>query len=298
MHDIFSKIISTKFYKFIPMHFLGATFEKLSYSVLRAVGWKRKTVHANRALVYKERPIDSQTFYRQMLKHLTHHVTEILFDFNKFKKLPHHVECYPYKKDGFIYELAPSSADVLTKMRQGGIFLTAHYGNYEAIGPWLCSLNIPLKASYIPLKPSWLNHLVESRLRSVNGQSYAVSAKSPRDFLHLLDQKQLFCLLADQDSRIASAKKGKLLGQDVHVNPLPDFLLKHRPQTPVFVCWLEEYKQLKILHAKEILPENGSIVIPYNRWLENRINENSTLWYSWTHRRFYSCTPQTYSKLE
>lgn len=282
----------------MPMHFLGATFEKLSYGVLLAVGWKRKTVFANRTLVYRENPSDSQAFYKQMLGHLTHHVAEILFDFNKFKKLPPHVECYPYKKDGFIYELAPGSDAVLLKMRQGGIFLTAHYGNYEAIGPWLCRLGIPLKASYIPLKPSWLNHLVESRLRSVNGQSYAINAKSPRDFLRLLDQKQLFCLLADQDSRVASAEMGQLLSQDVHVNPLPDFLLKHRPHTPVFVCWLEEYRQLKILHAQEIAPENGTIALSYNRWLESRIKENPALWYSWTHRRFYSCTPQNYSKLE
>ena len=295
---IFSKIISTNFYKFKTMRVLCMTFERLLYVLLLATSWKRNVVYANRSLVYNENPRDSQAFYRQMLKHLTHHIAEILFDFAKFKKLPRDTQSYPYKKNGTLYELAPMSKEVLLKMREGGIFLTAHYGNYEAIGPWLCRLGIPLKASYIPLKPSWLNQLVESRLRSVNGQSYAVNARSPRDFLRLLDQKQLFCLLADQDSRVASAEKGKLLGQDVHVNPLPDFLLKHRPHTPVFVCWLEEYRQLKILHAKELPTENGAIATPYNCWLENRINENPALWYSWTHRRFYSCKPQPYSKLE
>ena len=70
-------------------------------------------------------------------------------------------------------------------MREGGIFLTAHYGNYEAIGPWLCRLGIPLKASYIPLKPAWLNRIVENKIRSVDKRNYSVNAKSPREFLSI-----------------------------------------------------------------------------------------------------------------
>ena len=208
--------------------------------------------------------------------------------------MPHDFSSYPFIQNGITYKLSEGSEPVLKKMREGGIFLTAHYGNYEAIGPWLCRLGIPLKASYIPLKPAWLNRIVENKIRSVDQRNYSVNAKSPREFLRLLDDKNLFCLLMDQDSRIESATTATFLGKQVHVNPLPDFLLKHRPQTPIFICWLEETSSEKILHAIETAPTDNSVNDAFNRWLENRIAENPTLWYGWTHRRFYSCNPEMY----
>ena len=229
---------------------------------------------------------------------MTRHVSDILFEFNLFKKLPNDFSNYPFKQKGITYKLANGSEPVLNKMREGGIFLTAHYGNYEAIGPWLCRLGIPLKASYIPLKPAALNRIVENRIRSVDKVNYSVNAKSPREFLRLLDEKKLFCLLMDQDSRIESAVTSTFLGKQVHVNPLPDFLLRHRPGTPVFICWLEETASEKILHATEITPTGNSVNEAFNHWLENRIAEKPALWYGWTHRRFYSCNPEIYSKLE
>jgi KDO2-lipid IV(A) lauroyltransferase len=103
----------------------------------------------------------------------------------------------------------------------------------------------------------------------------------------------------------------------VNVNPLPDFLLEHRPQTPVFICWMEEICGVRVLHAVEVerapFPGAAHLVSPaqsngaspaqssssivntqFNKWLEQRILENPNLWYSWTHRRFYSSSPEIY----
>lgn len=258
-------------------------------------GWKRDVVQANLQYIYPEySKIIYSNEYKQIIKNLTHHVSDILFEFNLFKKLPHDFECYPFIQNGVTYKLADGSEETLNKMREGGIFLTAHYGNYEAIGPWLCRLGIPLKASYIPLRPAWLNRIVENKIRSVDQRNYSVNAKSPREFLRLLDDKNLFCLLMDQDSRIESAATATFLGKQVHVNPLPDFLLRHRPGTPVFICWLEETPSEKNLHAIEITPTDNSVNSAFNNWLENQIANESTLWYGWTHRRFYSCNPKVY----
>jgi KDO2-lipid IV(A) lauroyltransferase len=197
---------------------------------------------------------------------------------------------------------------VLEKMRKGGIFLTAHYGNYEAMGPWLCRLGIPLVASYIPVKPKWLNNILERKIRAVDGRSYSVDARTPRDFMRILNEGKLFCLLSDQDSRIPSALTGTLLGQPVNVNPLPDFLLRHRPQTPVFICWMEERgaspkdeslehsssKKVRVLHAVEVGGVQSKVNDQFNKWLEERVRENPNLWYSFTHRRFYSQSPEIY----
>jgi len=298
---------------------VAAFFARVAYSVLRLAGWKRGTVLANAkhvagafpdavsctaqksSNVANLVPVD----YNVLLKNLTRHASELLFRFGTFKKLPHDFTAYPCCVDGWDFALDEAAIPVLEKMRSGGIFLTAHYGNYEAMGPWLCRLGIPLVASYIPVKPKWLNNILERKIRAVDGRSYSVDARTPRDFIRILNDGNLFCLLSDQDSRIPSALSGTLLGQPVNVNPLPDFLLKHRPQTPVFICWMEECgaspkdassKKIRVLHAIEVGGAQFKVVEKFNKWLEERIRENPNLWYSFTHRRFYSQTPEIYGE--
>ena len=269
----------------------AAVFARVAYTVLKLAGWKRKTFLANAKHVSPA--LKGFPDYGQLLKNLTRHVAELLFRFGTFKRLPAALSAYPCRVDGWNLDIAEGSAEVLDKMRGGGIFLTAHYGNYEAIGPWLCCLGIPLKASYIPVKPAWLNRILEGRIRAVDGYRYSIDARTPREFLRLLDEGRLFCLLADQDSRIPSATDGFFLGKPVNNNPLPDFLLHHRPGTPVFVCGMEERgRATKVLHAVEIRGE--SVMDSFNDWLGGRIAENPTLWYGFTHRRFMSKEPCVY----
>lgn len=303
-------------------------FASVAYAVLRLTGWKKKTVlenyeHVSQGTQGREgaelepsfAELEPRDLYLKMLKNLTRHVGELLFCFDTYKNLPEACAknspgaAYPCKVGGVNFELAEGAAAVVEKMRGGGIFLTAHYGNYEASGAWLCALGVPLKASFIPLKPAWLNKLVYEKIRSVRGRPYSVDAQTPRDFLRILESGELFCLLADQDSRIGSALDGTFLGREVHHNPVPDFLLKHRPNTPVFFCWIEELPGRKILHAEEVatnIQNTDSIsrethsrmtaIVdgPYSEWLESRIKENPALWYGWTHRRFRSTNPEIY----
>jgi KDO2-lipid IV(A) lauroyltransferase len=286
------------------MVFLGkivaAIFAWGAYVVLRLAGWKRPTVLANAKHVAGAVPLGALN-YDTLLKNLTRHASELLFRFETFKKLPHDFTAYPCRVDGWDFALDEAAIPVLEKMRSGGIFLTAHYANYEAMGPWLCRLGIPLVASYIPVKPNWLNNILERKIRAVNGKSYSVEARTPRDFLRILNDGKLFCLLSDQDSRIPSAIDGTFLDRPANVNPLPDFLLKHRPQTPIYICWIEEKNGVRELHAIEVASPahylHVSVVnTQFNKWLEQRIAENPNLWYGFTHRRFYSRSPEIYGK--
>lgn len=274
----------------------AAVFARTAYGALRLAAWKRNTVFANLCHAGIETDaVRAGKLYREILRNLTRHVGELLFRFVTFKRLPADFSAYPCCIDGWNFDIAEGSAPVLKKMRSGGIFLTAHYGNYEAIGPWLCCLGIPLVASYIPVKPSWLNRILEGRIRAVGGRRYSVDARTPREFLRLLDSGQLFCLLADQDSRISSAIDGEFLQKPVYNNPLPGFLLKHCPGTPVFVCWLEEREDAeKVLHAVEI--ERESVMDAYNAWLGRQVRENPCLWYGFTHRRFWGKSPEIYGR--
>jgi KDO2-lipid IV(A) lauroyltransferase len=282
---------------------MSKVFARTAGIALRSSGWKRSTVYANLRHVYGT---SYSKFYGTLICNLAHHAGELLFRFPTFKKLPREVSAYPCRIEGWDFALAEGSAPVLEKMRGGGIFLTAHFGNYEAIGPWLCRLGIPLVASYIPVRPAWLNRILDKRIRAVDGRPYGVDARTPREFLRLLGDGKLVCLLADQDSRIPSALEGEFLHRPVRNNPLPDFLLRHRPETPVYICWLEDdrgqsktngiSKTAHMLHAIELprASSTGDIMPAYNAWLESRIKENPALWYGWTHRRFYSKNPEIY----
>lgn len=282
---------------------MSKVFARTAGFVLCTCGWKKGTVFANLQHVDGAEPREGSplrisqpgTFYRTLLRNLTRHAGEILFRFGSFKKLPRELSAYPCRIDGWNFALAEGSAPVLEKMRAGGIFLTAHFGNYEAIGPWLCRLGIPLVASYIPLRPAWLNRILDKRIRAVDGRPYGVDARTPREFLRLLDSKKLVCLLADQDSRIPSALDGEFMHRPVRNNPLPDFLLRHRPETPVYICWLDDCGYRRVLHAIELLRASGGVMPAFNAWLESRIKENPALWYGWTHRRFYSRNPEIYA---
>ncbi|SHM99403.1 KDO2-lipid IV(A) lauroyltransferase [Fibrobacter sp. UWR3] len=298
---------------------MSKVFARTAGFVLRSSGWKRSTVYANLRHVYGT---SYSKFYGTLICNLAHHAGELLFRFPTFKKLPREVSAYPCRIEGWDFALAEGSAPVLEKMRGGGIFLTAHFGNYEAIGPWLCRLGIPLVASYIPLRPAWLNRILDKRIRAVDGRPYGVDARTPREFLRLLGDGKLVCLLADQDSRIPSALDGEFMHRPVRNNPLPDFLLRHRPETPVYICWLEDCrgqsktdvpgisKTIHVLHAIELprasdtcneasapcdkSSKPGGVMPAFNAWLESRIKENPALWYGWTHRRFYSKNPEIY----
>lgn len=278
----------------------SAFFYRGASALLRLARWKRGVVYANLRHVSAAVPHEEAgLLYRRLLSNVSRHAGDLLFGFATYKKLPADTASFPCTCDGMKFALADGAAPVLEKMRDGGIFLTAHYGNYEAIGPWLCRLGVPLVASYIPVKPAWLNRILDKKIRAVDGRSYGVDARTPREFLRLLDEGKLFCLLADQDSRISSALPGKFLGQNAKMNPLPDFLLKHRPGTPVYVCWLEEGRNLRVLHAEEVplqaREKSASLVIDeFNRWLESRIAENPALWYGFAHRRFYSVDSTIY----
>jgi KDO2-lipid IV(A) lauroyltransferase len=274
----------------------AAIFARAAYVSFCLLRWKRATVYANlRHTGMAQDESCAGKLYRAILKNLARHAGELLFRFGTFKKLPAALTAYPCRVDGWDFEIAEGSDAALEKMRGGGIFLTAHYGNYEAIGPWLCRLGIPLTASYIPVRPAWLNRILDGRIRSVDGIPYGVDARTPREFVRLLDGGRLFCLLADQDSRIAGAIDGIFMGKPVRNNPLPDFLLRMRPGTAVFICWMDEPEpSRKVLHAVEI--PATSVMDSFNARLEGRIRDNPALWYGFTHRRFMSREPSLYGK--
>jgi KDO2-lipid IV(A) lauroyltransferase len=237
------------------------------FLLLSSAGWKQKIFTENVNLTADFFKNHNYPNYKAALRNLTKDATEFI---RGYRSTP---------------EIAPDSLPILNSMRKGGLLLTAHYGNHEALGQWLCRLKIPLIASYQPQRPAIFDRILR-KWRSVDNQSYA-KILSPRQILRSIEQGKLFALLADQDYRQPNFTSGRFLGRDVHCNPLPNFILKYLPNTPIFFAHIHKEKNICQLRIQQASPSQV-IYTEYHHWLESLILEDSNQWYGWFHRRFHS----------
>ena len=173
--------------------------QTILYAVLKVSGWKKKVLWENLEHV---RPgmlnTQKKAFYQKLLKNITRDAADFI------------TKSRIYSKEDPRFEIDPASIPVLEKMKKGGLMLTAHFGNYEIIGPWLVRIGVPLVASYAHLHPKILDNWVYSHIRSVDKYNYSLFINNPRDIIKTLDANNLFCLIADQDYRKPRFIPGKL----------------------------------------------------------------------------------------
>ena len=269
---------SNPLFSFYTMPIYTVILQKILYRILLISGWKRKVLFFNLDYIYPKISLhQKRTFRKKLLQNLSFDVADFLTR-----------NCI-YSSNDKRFQIDSQSIPVLEKMKNGGLMLTAHFGNYEAIGPWLVRLGIPLTASYAKLHPECLNRWVYKHLRSIDNFNYSHFINNPRDILQFLNEKKLFCLIADQDFRKNRFILGKLLKKPVHCNPIPQFILNHRPKLPIFICWIYPQNHKHILFAKEIYPQNGQELFEmYHQWLEFQIQIAPERWYGWLHRRYLS----------
>jgi len=188
------------------------------------------------------------------------------------------------------FEIDKNSLYIVEEMRYGGIFLTAHYGNHELLGYRLAELGLPLNAAAQEQKPAFFEKWLQKK-RTFKGKCYAKKIE-PRHLVEFVDNGGLFAMLADQDFRksipnsIEEKCKSEFLGFRVRSNPLPAFILEHRPKTSVFCGHIQQIRNTPTLFLEKIPSQN--FYAHYHLWLERLILENPAKWYGWFHNRFLS----------
>jgi len=226
--------------------------------------WKQAVFSKNLRLTapfFKKNGVN-QPKYFAVLKNMLHDVFDFVF------KHPKNIAFYIDK----------NSVHILEEMRQGGIFLTAHYGNHEFLGYRLAELKIPLNAAAQKQKPDFFDRWLQKK-RTFNGKCFAKEIE-PESLISFIDSGGLFAMLADQNFKNSSKCEGEFLGVSARCNPVPAFILKHRPNTPVFCGYLKQ----TTLFLKKIPADN--FYAHYHSWLESLILENPAKWYGWFHNRF------------
>jgi len=232
--------------------------------LLKTFAWKRKIVKINLLHLDLFKQITCETFYNDLIRHFTREFIYWIINYSNVQ----------YTK---------TTNEVLPMLRQGGILLTAHLGNWELFGSTLSLEKIPLRASYQPLKSKLANILLlKMRNRKTN---YIVDlTTNPFQLKSLIESKSLITFMLDQDYRSSDDYiEGSFFGNPVACNPLP-FRLQKKFNLPIFVGW--SYRDKDGVLWIDIQKLSDSFLSQYHRILEKSILDQPNQWVGWTHRRF------------
>jgi hypothetical protein len=256
-------------------------------------GWKKQIIYLHWKILRtfnstKETPFQNLPFARSSFsffrKRLLFNLSfDALFVLHNGKSLPLHMN--------------NDTRQTLKKLQKGGLLLCAHLGNFEELGKYLKQNNIPVKASYLPLKTPWANRGL-ARLRQKRGNYTHNINGNPRQILTLLKEKKLFALLADQNNRNIRKTESNtplaFLGQVTHFSPLLNFIEKHH-SAPVYLATLIRQNKEYRLELQE-LENTQNLARHYAKYLEDTILKYPEHWYGITHRSFLSTMPELYHK--
>lgn len=232
--------------------------------LLRTFSWKKKVVTINLMNLDLWKHISREVFYKDLIRHLT-------------------IEFFYWLGNYTNVQYTDSTIEIFPKLQQGGILLTAHMGNWELFGSALSMQNIPLRASYQPLKSKLANQLL-LKLRSRKTNYVVDLTSNPFQLKSLIESKSLITFMLDQDYRSSDHyMEGRFFGKPVACNPLP-FRLQKKFSLPVFVGW--SYRDKDGTLWIDIQMISDSFLNRYHSILENSILEQPSQWAGWTHRRF------------
>lgn len=223
---------------------------------------------------------------RCLYRKILHQILRELFAFFYYRRRLNHSNL----------QLTSRAASLIPELKKPGLLLTAHFGNYELIGPWLYSLGVPILATWLPLKNPLANKLLQ-KLRDPAQQYTALFPKGLTQIQQAILQGHRFTLVADQDWR-SSAKHRKpqysFLGKKVHCNPIPNMLILKNPQISIHMAWVIRKNRSLILDVCPLSSDSAMVYEQYHHHLENLIHTYPEQWYGWIHRRFKSTYPHNY----
>jgi len=246
---------------------------------------RRAVAYANmRAAFSKDKtPAELNTLVRDAYKNLVTIIFEIMsmtkLNPKYFKK---YIEMVYYNRE----ELVEATK------HKGGIFLTAHFGNWELCAAISLLIDFPLTILAREQKMKRVNELI-NKLRESTGQTVVRKGITTRYILEALKNGKMIGMMGDQNAgksgllidffgRPASSAPGTMrIAQKTGVSIFPAFIV--RKKGPYHTVTVE--KPMRINKTEDIKP----YIEKYNRLLEGYILRNPDHWL-WFHKR-WKATP-------
>lgn len=258
------------------MYYLSSMISQMLARLFVLFRWKQHTVLSNARLFNLPNP---KQVYPKLIRHI---FRELLFVVRN--------------KNFHTQHITPRALDALPELRKGGILLTAHFGNWEWMGPWLRSLDVPLMATYKPLRNPTMNRLMQF-LRNRNGSYTFPLSNQPFALRTHFRKHRLFTILADQDFRENNPRLHPFFSHPAHCNPLPETLLRLFPDSPIFMARVFRNASHELtLDIFPLFPSSPTELYPlYHLHLEDWIRESPEQYIGLTHRRLLSTLHTVYS---
>lgn len=195
---------------------------------------------------------------------------------------------------GQTVRIRPQDKNKLKKLKSTpSLYLTAHFHHWELMGAWMTAQGIRLLSAARPMS----NPLAQRLLMGMRSRlGLAINSDHlPRRALRHLEQGGCFGMLWDQRAP-HSPIRADFFGQTLGVDPLPLFLLRHRPVAVWFGAILPDGTlRLLLLAAPTSSPAHAlpptRLARRYHRVLEVLIRKHPTWWYGMAHRRFLESSP-------
>ncbi len=183
--------------------------------------------------------------------------------------------------------------EAAVKAGRGVLFLTAHFGCWEATAQWLALSGLPTQVIFRPLDNAYLDQeLMELRERF--GNESVPKRAAARASLKTLRKNGRVGILVDQRVHPNAGEALPFFGRDAYTSPLPA-QLSLRTQSPVLPLFAipDGSRGYKIFIREPIWPEEveGSespeeaLSIRYLEVTEAEIRRTPHLWL-WMHRRW------------
>lgn len=199
---------------------------------------------------------------------------------------------------------------------EGSLLLTAHFHHWELMGGWMVSQGVPLLCAARPLAFRPAQQLLQGMRRRL--RLPCVEQHLPRKALRHMGRRGCFALLWDQRV-LRSPVEASFFGSVLALDPLPDFLLRHR-SLPVWFGVLLPNGAFRLLllaaprnpgpsahrpfeprafgtEPNRAHPGSAQLARRYHRVLELLIRRHPTWWYGMAHRRFLGARTSARTRL-
>ena len=261
---------------------LGPALGRLAY---RLDGRHRKVVHENLTMAMPELDAEQRSqIARACFAHFGFASLDLIsssrFDGETFLKRCEVVEGIEH-------------LDAAVKAQRGVLFLTAHFGCWEATAQWLALSGLAVQVIFRPLDNAYLD-LELKGLRERFGNESVPKRSAARASLRTLRKNGRVGILVDQRVHPNAGEALPFFGRDAYTSPLPA-QLSLRTQAPVLPLFAvpDGSRGYKIFIRKPVWPEEvegsenpeAELSVRYLDITEAEIRRTPHLWL-WMHRRW------------
>ncbi|MHA2610246.1 MAG: lysophospholipid acyltransferase family protein [bacterium JZ-2024 1] len=270
----------------LPEKFVFSFAHPLAFVAEKMFPGKKKETCERIRFAFPELSVkEAERIFREMVKHIIWTIMEGMYFLRKGKK---------WLEGAIEYKSVPGVPDIEEYRGKGTIFFSGHIGNWELLGAWLVSRNLPLVVVEKPQRSAWVRKVLEALRKKSELEWISKDEVDFRELVRALKNGKSVGLISDQNAgkrgvpveffgRKTSTFVGVAHLQKVTGNPVvPIFALREKPGKlrveilpPLNFQWEKNRKE-------EALEEN---LRQHNATLEMVIRKHPEQWL-WLHRRW------------